>query len=390
MDFLVLEALRVFESDLYLALLRERVLVLQEHGSNGRREVVEAAVQKLLESVPESRRALARETVKQLFPSIEWALGGPRYGDGVHTQFLAAKRVCSPRFFPRYFELQTALGEISERRFVEFLDASSAEASFTDSIAGIERDGLLLSLVARLDESVDRLPVENASVLLPGMFQIAQKLVRTYGDPFSSPYVAAWRATSWFLERIPEHERGRQVINALRTTEALSVSGILIHLSDPADRDPNVEFKPALDLETVQAMKALWLELIRARATDVDALIQSPSLDHLLYRWKDYSGSIEEPRQWVLSVIQSDEGFAMLASAMMSVGTSHTVGDRVSKVHNIFNRDTVTDFIGLELAKSKCAAINPIEHPQYAVALQSLDAHLEAWLKNEGFPFLDH
>lgn len=178
-------------------------------------------------------------------------------------------------------------------------------------------------------------------------------------------------------------------MDALRITEALSVSSILIHLSDPADRDPNVEFKSALDLETVRAMKALWLKLIRAQAADVAALIKSPGLDHLLYRWKDYSGSIEEPRHWVLSVIQSDEGFAMIASAMMSTGTSHTVGDRVPKVHNIFNRVAVTDFIGQELAKSRYDAIDLTKYPQHAVALRSLGAHLEAWAKKEGFPFLD-
>ncbi|WP_369987828.1 KAP family P-loop NTPase fold protein [Pseudomonas xanthosomatis] len=388
-DFLVLESLRVFEPDLHLALFQERALVLQEHGSSGRRDVVESAVQKLLETVPESRRELARDTVKELFPSVSWALGGPRYGDSFHTQWLTAKRVCSPRFFPRYFELQTALGEISERRFVEFLDASSAEQSFVDSLASIVRDGLLLSLVARLDESVDRLPIENAAVLLPGMFQIAQSLVRSHSDPFSSPYVAAWRATSWYLERIPEDERGPLVLGALRTTEALSISSMLIYLNDPADRTPNVEFNPALDLETIQTMKALWLELIRARAADVDALIKSPGLDHLLYRWKDYSGSIEEPQVWVKSAIQTDEGFAMIASALMSTGTSHTVGDRVSKVHNIFNRETVTDFIGQDLARARYESIDPSNYPQHEVALRSLGAHLEAWFNKEGFPFLD-
>lgn len=387
-DFLVLETLRVFEPDLHEALFRERSLVLQENRfrGDGRMEAVKAATERLLEVVPEERRALARDTIKELFPPIEWVLGGTHYGDGFPLQWLAAKQVCSPRYFPRYFELQTALGEMSERRFVEFLDATSADAELAASIDEVEADGLLPSLVARFDESVDRLPVENAEVLLPGMFSIAQKLVRLGGDPFNSPWVSAWRATSWFLKRIPDEKRGGLAIEALRMTKALSVAGMLIHLSDPADHQENKanNFKPTLDLDTVEAMKVVWLHLIRIRAADANALIAEPDLVFLLYRWKQYAGSIEEPRNWMLDAIRTDEGFANMATGMMSTGQSHSVGDRVSKVHNMFSRDAFEDFIGVEVAKARCDAIDPADFPEHELSLRTLHNHLGAWLEKKG------
>src|SRR5690606_11142681 len=127
------------------------------------------------------------------------------YADGFAGRWLAAKRVCSARYFPQYFELQIPPGEISERRFVQFLNATSAPSELTAAVAKIEVDGLLPSLVARLDESVDRLPVENADVLLPEMFRMAQKLAGLDAEnPFYSPWVSAWRATNRFLRRLPE------------------------------------------------------------------------------------------------------------------------------------------------------------------------------------------
>ncbi|BBI61802.1 hypothetical protein HSBAA_31080 [Vreelandella sulfidaeris] len=96
---------------------------------------------------------------------------------------------------------------MSERRFVEFLGATADERSLSESINGIEADCLLPSLAARLDESVDRLPVDNAAVLLPGMFRIAEKLAGLgEADPFSSPWLSAWRSTSWFLAKIPREQ----------------------------------------------------------------------------------------------------------------------------------------------------------------------------------------
>lgn len=383
-DFLLLETLRVFEPDLHDALFRERGLVLQEGRffRDGRREVDQTAAKELLEIVSEERRNIICEALKDLFPPLEWAYGGTNYADGYHRRWLTEKRVCTSRYFPRYFELQTSVGEISERRFVDFLNATATEDELFAEIAAVEADGLLNSLVARLDESVDRLPTENAAVLLPGMFRIAENLSGTNSGSFDSSYVAAWRATSWYLKRIPEDVRGGLALEALRKTEALSVTSILIHLSDPTDRNEGESgaFEPALDLNTVVAMKAEWLRLIRIRAADGDELIAEPDLISLLYRWENYTDSMDEPREWVRKAIQTNQGFATMATRLMSRGTSYTYGDRVSTQHNSFNKETIDDFIGIDVAKAKCDAINPAQFPEHEEALRTLLRYLEKWL----------
>lgn len=383
-DFLLLETLRVFEPDLHDALFRERGLVLQEGRffRDGRREVDQIAAKELLEIVSEERRNIIRDALKDLFPPLEWAYGGTNYADGFHRRWLMEKRVCTSRYFPRYFELQTSVGEMSERRFVDFLDATATEDELLAAIAAVEADGLLNSLVARLDESVDRLPSENAAVLLPGMFRIAEKLAGTNIGTFNSSYMAAWRATNWYLKGIPEDVRGSLALEALRKTEALSVASILIHLSDPTDRNEGESraFEPALDLNTVVAMKAEWLRLIKIRAADSDALIAEPDLISQLYRWKKYTDSLDEPREWVRKAIQTDLGFATMVTRLMSIGTSHAYDDRVSTQYISFNKETIDDFIGIDVAKAKCDAINPTQFPEHEEALRTLLRNLEKWL----------
>lgn len=393
-DFLLLETVRVFEPDLHDALFCERGLVLQERrfSRDGRREVDQAAAKELLETVSEERRNIIRDALKDLFPPLEWAYGGTSYADGFHRQWLTEKRVCTSRYFPRYFELQTTVGEISERRFVDFLEATATEDELLAAIAAVEADGLLSSLVARLDESVDRLPSEHAAVLLPGMFGLAEKLAGTNGGTFDSSYVAAWRATSWYLKSIPEDIRGGLALEALRKTEALSVASILIHLSDPTDWNEGEDraFDPALDLNTVVAMKTEWLRLIRVRAADGEVLIAEPDLISLLYRWKNYTDSMDEPREWMMKAIQTDQGFATMATRLMSRGTSHTYGDWVSTQHNSFNKETINDFIGIDVAKAKCDAIHPAQFPEHEEALRTLIRYLEKWLglrENDIFDF---
>ncbi|OMQ18933.1 KAP family P-loop NTPase fold protein [Serratia oryzae] len=393
-DFLLLETLRVFEPDLHDALFRERGLVLQEgrFSRDGRRKKDQEAAKVLLEIVSEERRDIVRDALKDLFPPLEWAYGGTNYADGFHRQWLTEKRVCTSRYFPRYFELQTTVGELSERRFVDFLDATATEDELDAAIAAVEADGLLNSLVARLDEAVDRLPTENAAVLLPGMFRLAEKLAGTNSGTFNSSYVAAWRATSWFLKRIPEDVRGGLALEALRKTEALSVASLLIHLSDPADRNEGDggAFEPVLDLNTVAAMKSEWLRLMRKRAADGDALFAEPDLISQLYRWRAYTGSMDEAREWMTKAIQTDQGFATVVTRLMSRGTSHTHGDRVSMPHNSFNQETIDDFIGIDVAKARIDSINPNQFPEHEEALRMLLRHLEKWLglrANDTFDF---
>lgn len=59
-----------------------------------------------------------------------------------------------------------------------------------------------------------------------------------------------------------------------------------------------------------------------------------------------------------MKAIQTDQGFATIVTRLMSRGTSHTYGDWVSTQHSSFNKETINDFIGIDVAKAKCDAIN--------------------------------
>lgn len=378
-DFILLETIRVFEPGLHQALFKEQDFILQPSPREGRWDADKLAADKLVAVAAESNRSALREALRNLFPNIEWAFGGVQYAGG-HRAWFAAKRVCTARYFPRYFELQTLENEISENRFVELLEASANDEVFAVAIAKIEADGFLQSLAARFDESIERLPPENANVLLPSMFIIAEKLVGWVNSgPFNSPWVAAWRATSWYLEKIPRASRATLVLEALRRTEALSVVAIIIHLNDPADHSEGNAFNPSLDYDVVKTLKFSWLEIIRKLAQQEKALLNKLDLVSLLYRWRDYSGSIEEPREWVSKIISTKEGFASICTRIMSRGVSYSSGDLVSKSYNSFDKKTVIEFIGVSEVEAILSNITPDDFPEHKESLRALALCLESW-----------
>ncbi len=384
-DFLVLETIRVFEPELHDLLFRDRDLVLQtkRFEGDGRNASEKARIELILNVVNEERRDVAKYALKQIFPRIESIIGNVHYGYEWYGRWIAEKRVCTDRYFPRYFELQTPVGELSESEFVFLLNCSSDSGRLLRALSDFEARDLLASIAQRIDESVDRLPIENASILLPAMFTLAQKLVETRSaDPFNSPWVSAWRAVSSFLKRLPAEDRKGLAVDALRSSEALSVGAIIIHLSDATARnaEERQNFAPTLDESGVLAMKEEWLRQITLLAEDTERMLSQPDLASQLYRWREYSGSTSAAKQWVTTAIENDRNFARFVFCLMSRGTTTSWGDKVSVPHYTFNRDSIEDFIGIRIADERSEALDlRTLSPEEAHAIRTLRQHLSDW-----------
>ncbi|WP_372501044.1 P-loop NTPase fold protein (plasmid) [Tistrella mobilis] len=382
LDFLVLETMRVFEPRLHSQLFRERSLLLQLHrsGDNAGREMERQHIAKLLTTVDEIRNDIAKHVLTELFPRLSWLFGGPDYGPEWYRRWAPEKRVCSERYFPLYFQLQVPEGELSESDFVVFLAASSDVSQMDSVLVDIETRKLFPSLARRLDDSVEQLPVANAAVLLAVMFKLGEKLRETHSvDPFNLTWTSTWRAAHWFLKRIPPEDRSDLAVAALRESGGLAVAMILIRVNDP-ENPRSDRHNPALDGDAVQTMKQEFLRQVRLLTNDQDQMLSRPDLMELLYRWRDYTGSIDAPRQWVDGSMVSDARFASFVTRMMSRGITTHSGDQVGSPHYTFHKETVEDFIGIEAAQERLDRIDTDGLPaDQTHALDVLRKHLEEW-----------
>lgn len=379
-DFLCLEVLRVFEPAIHAIFFAERELLLQEGRFSGDRESDShrARLHDLIARAQKPHQPAVEAAVRLLFPKTDWAFSGSHYGDEWYTSWSSARQVCSPRFFPRYFELQTPAGDISESEFKDFLSASGDAESLCIAVNNIEQRDLLRPLAGRLDESVDRLPIESAPILLPAMFVIAQKLVRHQAEPFNSPWTSAWRAINWYIDRLPQNSRGEHTLSALRKTGALSVGAIIIHLNDPTSQEERSRIEPKLDKPTIKALKEEWLRQISERAKNTAELLADPDLGSLLYRWRDYSGSLDAPRSWVQTAIQTDEGFVVFIAHLMTTGTSHTMGDLVSSRVDMIDAAAIEYFVGTDEALRRLSLLSlPNPSPEQERAIDVLRRTLQ-------------
>lgn len=389
-DFIALEALRVFEPSFHAQLAANESLLLQSRrfSQDGRDKADRETIEALIESVREDRQEACRSMLKELFPAIGSMVGGSSYaGESWHRGWLNEKRVCTSRHFSRYFQLQLADGAISESDFADLVEAAANADGLKTIIANFRDRGSLAALAARFDESVDQLPLGDVDRILPALFEIGEELSSEPGadGPFNTPFVSAWRAASWYLRGIDDKkERARLMLEAMASTKALSTPAILISLEIEALETPDSEREPELEAEDIEPLKTAWLANMLERGANDPALLEHDRLVGHLFRWKDFSGNTDGPRAWVEAVGSDPAKRVKLLSRFLSVGRSQGWGDRVSQKTESFRKDSLADFFDLEELQSWLARLdrNTLDVDDARI-MDILGKHFDAWQRGE-------
>ncbi len=285
-DLMGIEAVRIFEPDMYEGISQNKALLTSTREGRGDEE--RDAVLSLLSTIPEERRDGARQFLRQLFPTVEWALPhGMGYGPEFIAGWAAEKRICARRMFDRYFSLRLPDATISESEYMRFIRQS---ASFEDTLANFESfkvRGLLPIILERLDEARSSLPVENISSLARALFDIGDHFDNENASAGTRPFLAAWRSAYWYFLQIPEEQpRGQMFLEVLANSTGLSVPKTLISNElGRDDRESERLRRRLLTSEQLEQAKAIWVEKLRALVTNPDRVLEHPQFLSYIYQW---------------------------------------------------------------------------------------------------------
>lgn len=360
-DFVALETLRVFDPDLHTTIGNNKALFLQTERFEGdaAKKADRLMIETILAGLPETRREAVANLVKELFPTVSWALGGSSYGADWIKGWISEKRVCTTQMFSRYFELQIPEGAVSDSLLEIFYESARSHEDLAAQVSALERDGLLPALVGRLDESVDQIPLDAIATILPTLFDIGARLKACTDEPFNGPYISTWRTALWYLRRLPQGvDRSRAMLDALDKSEALAVPALIISIDVDARAKKETDKPLIFDDEGLALLKQAWSIKIRALAAKDDLLLMHGDLVSLLYRWRDFEDSFDGPRGWVNAVAVEPGGFARLVENFVNIGRSRTIGDAVETRTERFERKVIEDFFDLDPLDSKLSGLD--------------------------------
>ncbi|MCP3941690.1 MAG: NTPase [Desulfobacteraceae bacterium] len=163
-DLIAIECLRVFEPDVYKAIARSKEFIIKNSPDrlSGTDDTILQAIEGITEKSTDGKKDYVSKLIMQIFPNIEWALGGKSYSYRFSDSWLREMRICHPSNFNKYFQLSILSGELSNSDLTEMLVLTSNRSDFSAYIVSLKERGILMNALFQFGSYIDKIPIENA------------------------------------------------------------------------------------------------------------------------------------------------------------------------------------------------------------------------------------
>jgi predicted KAP-like P-loop ATPase len=316
-DLIAIEALRVFEPDLYKALPAAKLILTEKFRDvfPPTKEQTQSGVSTLLEKA--INRKIAEALLAQLFPHIQWATSKHIFGGGTDEEgWFRELRVCSKNVFDRYFQFSIGERELSNARIQRLLSLTNDRDGLVIEFQKLEAEGLLETAIERLEAFKQEVSLQHAESFITAIMDTGEHLSQERPGMFGiSPAMHAVRIIFWYLIREPNPARREKILtNAIKDSTGLNIGVQVVALEQPTEkrRRGNDQFLMADDA-AFDRLKQVSVARIR-RAADDGRLQKSSSMLYVLYRWGDWAG-FDEPKTWIKNTLSSPDGIVAVLRA---------------------------------------------------------------------------
>ncbi|MEZ9949228.1 NTPase [Vibrio breoganii] len=382
-DLIAIECLRVFEPDVYKEIARSKE-IFTKNGSDkyGRsKESTADLINGILDKANLDKREAVKEMVEQLFPTIEWALGGTFYSGDFSSTWLRDMRVCHPSNFDKYFQFSIPSGELSNSDLQEMLSLTADSDRFSSFILSLKERGILKNALSQFESFTDEIPLENGNAYIKGILDIGDHVDHeSTGFTMFSSNTHAVRLVVWFLRRIDDlDERGNLLLDCFKNSNGISIVESILQ-GDENRREKSDADLILQDGEFEQLKAEFVRKLDEMSEASPTELLANEHLVSFLYRWKRW-GDENKVIDWLKLQTQTAEGCITLLKNFVSKSSSQTMGDYVVKITTYIKLENIENFLDIAPIQEKVWDID--EAKLDAKGQEALKAFQDALKKRE-------
>lgn len=352
-DFIALEAIRVFLPDLY-DIVRTNPERFSGHSRDDRyegdRNAAQAFHHQWANEIPEALRASTQALLERIFPKI----GRMGYGADWLAEWRRNLRACHPDVYPIYFRLTVPPGAVRRNEMMALLSVAASPTDFGNALvhAKVERrpDGLskARALFERLMDHVEKdIPDAHIPAVIKALFDVGDTLIDPADERGMFDFGNVSRASRpiyHLLKRLPVDRRLDVLEATIRSGSAVAVQSWLLQaLDEEVTKATESNEATLLAADDVTRLKAVWLDRVRALSGEV-SFLDHPELPRLLATWKRWTDSTEV-RAWCDRVTTSDEGLLSLLPKFLQHTRSQTMGDWAVRLQPCINPSWLESYI---------------------------------------------
>jgi predicted KAP-like P-loop ATPase len=357
-DFIAIEALRVFLPDLYnsIRLNPKKYFPQSERISGQNKDELAAFHDASIEKIERNLKAKIKDVLQRLFPALQSIWGNTHYGPDSLSRWRREKHVCVDDVFPVYFRLEVATGAIGFRDIALFLEIANDRHEIAEHLLALSKEShpsgrtRARALLERLEDyTQDKITPEQIQPILLAIFDIGDTLQATEPDGlgFFDFGMSSQLGRIFFqlIRRISNDRKFTFLVEIANNCSSLAfLRGEIIVLGQMHGKYSSKKKPRPIEEQIVTLAEQENLERIFAArvasASEYDSLIASYQLAYILSSSIDW-GEAGVVNAWIQEHKSDNRFIISLLSSMLSVGHSvgmgfGSIGDRVSvKTHKI-------------------------------------------------------
>lgn len=382
-DFIAIEAIRVFAPDFYsfmksrnsLFTSTERTTVNRDN--NPRKVEIEEALNGLPDETKKSIHAL----ITALFPQVVGLLqyGYSTHGDEWQSSWSRNLRVCATTNFDSYYTLIPGGDEEELSQFeIEIILSKAHSVDEFEQILRkyIEKKKIRKVLQKIQDYIADQrlIPQANAKNIVQSLFNISDDLPEErlgMGD-FGAD-MDMMRIIYQILKRESDKNNNFKI---LKDTIPLS-KGLYGPVQEISLESPNIEKKTdskefVIPEDKIEELQKLCLEKINGWQ---DKLLEQKELIYIMYKWKEWDTE-QKWKVFVSNILDNDKRLLAFVNKFVAETRSQTIGDYGVKRIKKINSKSLADFVELENIKTRLENIKNENNDLYKDNRQLIDLYL--------------
>lgn len=347
-DFIALEALRVFLPNLYDVIRRNPDKFAGssdlEYGHD--RAANEAFRDRWMIDIPETLKESSQALIERIFPKTNRSL----YGREWLADWRRSLQACHPEIFPTYFRLSILPGAIRRDEILMLLtlaeDPPALAETFIQATSIFRPDGsskvraLLERLLDHVDDDISEVHIP---VFISVLLDIGDELVLSSDERGSFDFgneSRIGRIIYRLLQRVPEELRLPFIRTAFEKGQGIYVQRYLV-VALSGMKDDKVIF----DIDSLGELKILWIQRLRNLAFGGgDLLLKHTKLAEILRVWREW-GDEAEVRGWCKQATATDEGLLNFLPSFCRHSKSQIIGDSAIKIQPRLNPEWLEPYL---------------------------------------------
>jgi predicted KAP-like P-loop ATPase len=362
-DFIGLEALRVFTPEVYRGIATNKSLFSGTGKTWGQpidKKELTSAYEQVFETAG-ARKAIARSICQQLFPQMHRVYQNTFYGNDSLKQWRAERRIAADDVFDVYFLLGTPKGDVSQAELRQIISVSEQPDKLVELVSKIVDGGRTARLLDMLIDLVDALSEEQVKglcMLLIALGEALPEVRPSFFEPGTDLQIGILIYT--LLQRIKAEDRC-----AWFTEQITNGPGLYMPIFVLSQSEPNDEALPESRLfseECIKELKAACIRKIETYASN-EKLSSVKNFAFILFQWRDWATDTKPLREYIERLLASPVAALDLLVAFLSETRKQVIGEYVGTADWSINLKPMQDVVD---PRNLEAALAPITEEQAA------------------------